>query len=310
MADDTGAAGTSGRAAGSSPAPSTATPASTPASSTPTSATATSADASSVASSDPGPVPYARFKEVNDSWKTAKAFQDKYGWASQFDTEPYAFVENWIDQLAAHPQYQQQLMAKAARMLQSRRGASPQTPQVAEEPAPDVPIVDAHGNVTGQTYSATALKKWQEWSWSQREAQLSERFQPLENMRRTMEQEQQRSALQAESAATAKTVVTQMRQSPIFEEHRGAFAKFYEQHEEYGDDVKGAWWDFYSTTVLPTLTQTEQAKVMTSLQRQAHGGTVNPGASTPTGPPKFKDFGEAIRYFDAHPEEAAAAAKR
>lgn len=309
MADDTGGTASATPAAGSSPAPSTAPASSTPAASTPTSATATSADASAAASSEPGPIPYARFKEVNDSLKTAKAFQDKFGWASQFETEPYSFVENWIDQLAAHPQYQQQLMAKAARMLQSRRGAS-QQPQVAEEPAPDVPIVDGQGNVTGQTYSAAALKKWHEWSWAQRETQLSERLQPLEQMRTSIEQQQQRQALQAQATEAAQQTVGKLKQSPVFVEHKDAFAQFFEQHEEYGDDVKGAWWDFYSSTVLPTLSRTEQAKVLTSLQKQAASGTVNPGASAPTGPPKFKDFGEAIKYFDAHPEEAAAMAKR
>jgi hypothetical protein len=42
----------------------------------------------------------------------------------------------------------------------------------------------------------------------------------------------------------------------------------------------------------------------------AEGGTVSPAQSAPTQTPKFKDFGEALRYFSEHPDEAAVMAKR
>ena len=60
----------------------------------------------------------------------------------------------------------------------------------------------------------------------------------------------------------------------------------------------------------PKLDQKSQAKLLGHLQTQAAGASVAPSASVSTAPPKFKSYGEAARYYDAHPEEREAMANR
>lgn len=280
--------------ASSSPAPASSAPASEP---------------TAAASSTEQSVPYGRFKEVNDQLRAARDFQSKYEalkWAESFQQDPYVFVENWLDQLAGHPQFQQQIYAKAARMLQSRRGQG-----ASEEPAPDVPIQDANGNIVGQTYSATQLKKWQDWNWQQREAAFSERLQPLERQVQSYELQRQEAQLRGEAAEWAKNTFAELeRDDPNFKEHKQAALQALAEHEEWGDDIHRAYNYVLRTKVLPTIRTTTEQTVLDTLKTQAAGGTVAPNSASPTKAPKFKDFGEAIRYYDAHPEEAAAMAKR
>lgn len=293
----------------SSSAPSTATPASpTAGSSTPASASATPATPAtpSAAPSTEQQIPYARFKEVNDQLKSLKEYREQYGWAETFQTNPYPYLEQWLDQAAGHPEMGPKLLAKAARMLQSRRGQATAT----EEPAPDVPIMDGAGNVVSQTYSAQQLKKWQEWSWQQREAALQERLSPLEQMKTALETRERQAQIDAHSQQHATSTLGALRKSEVFAKHEPQFKQFFAEHEEYGDNVHAAWWDYYQGSIAPTLAQTEQAKVLDHLQTQANGATVHPSGSQVSGPPKFKSFKEASEYFEKHPEEAARMAQR
>ena len=312
MADETGAAASSPSAAGSSPAPSTVT---TPASST--AAPATGAPAA-VATQDPArstEPPRERWDSILDNARTKtraeveREFKQKYGWADEFHREPYTFVESWIDQLAQHPQYQQQLLAKAARLLNSRRGSHAQAAPP-EEPAADLPYVDGQGNVVGQTYSATQLKQWRDWDWAQREATLADRFAPLEQRAQRQEQAEQIAQLQATASQHSQHTLTELRSQPYFKEHEADIKRAFADHPEWGDNLHRAYLHVLTTRVLPKLSQTEQAKVLDSLQTKAAATTVSPQTQTATSKPKFKSFEEAIRYYEAHPEEAAVMAKR
>jgi hypothetical protein len=182
---------------------------------------------------------------------------------------------------------------------------------VSEEPQPDVPIVDGQGQPTGQaTYSAKQLKAWQEWNWTQREQALNDRFSPLEKLSQRIEQAEQQAQITEQAATQSRAVLEDLRQQPHFKEHEAAIKQALLEHEDWGDNVYRAYTHVLTTQVLPTLTKTEQSKVLASLQTQAQGGTVNPGQTAPTQTPKFKDFGEAIRYYEALPDEAAVMAKR
>jgi hypothetical protein len=116
-------------AAAPSAAPSTAAPSAPSAPSTPASATATPAAPPS-ATSAPAPSgepPRERWDDILNNTRTKTRseveaeYKQKYGWADSFQTDPYAFVDSWMDQLASHSQYGPQILAKAARMLQARR---------------------------------------------------------------------------------------------------------------------------------------------------------------------------------------------
>ena len=310
MADETGAVATATGAAGSSPAPNTASVASES-----SAAPATGAPAQSGAH-DPagtGEPPKERWSEILANARTKTRgeveaeYRQKYGWADQFKTNPYEFVEGWMDQLAQHPQYSPQLLAKAARLLQSRRGAAK---DVGEKPTPDVPIMDANGTITGYTYSDKQHDALDEWRWAQREAKLTERFGPLEQMKTALEQQAEHAELQAQSQEHAQTTLTTLRQNPYFKEHEAKVKAALASHEEWGDNVPAAFNHVLPTEILPGLSQTEQRKVVESLQQKASAGTVSPSGAAPPATPKFKSFAEAQRYYSEHPAEAEAMANR
>jgi hypothetical protein len=313
MADEIGAASAAGSSP-ASPAGSSATPPAPPASATATPGASAAASPAPAPQPSTGEPPAERWADIlaNTRTKTRSEveaeYRQKYGWADQFQADPYAFVDRWIDQLAGHSQYGPQILAKAARMLQARRGAA--APATADEPQPNVPIVDTNGNVTGQTYSAEQFKKWQEWSWQQREAALNQRMQPIEQLHQQIRQHAQREQMREVAERETKSTLTELRAMPHFKEHEAAIKQALVDHEEWGDNVHRAYVHVLTSTVLPTLSQTEQAKVLDSLKTKAASGTVNPSGQTPAQTPKFKDFGEAARYYDAHPEEALAMARR
>lgn len=309
----TGTVVTSG--AGSSPA-STGAMETPSASATQTSATATAAPISPTAPHDPngsGEPPKERWADILSNTRTKTRgeveaeFRQKYGWADAFQTNPLEFMRTWNGQMLAHPEYGPQWRAEVARTL---RGMRQQTPEVSEEPAPDVPVVDAQGNTVSHAYSAPQMKKWQDWQWAQREASLNEKFAPLESMRTQIEQAQQVAQIQQQAAHHAQSTLETLRANPYFVEHEGKIKQALAENEAFGDNVYQAFVHVLSTQVLPGLSQTEQAKVVASLQQKAAASTVSASGQTATSKPKFKDFAEASRYYAEHPAEAAAMANR
>ncbi len=253
-------------------------------------------------------MPYARFKEINEALKTERESRKQYDWVSQFQTDPMPFLEQWLDQTAGHPELGPKVLAKAARMLASRRGAN--APVVSEEPQPNIPIQDASGNVVGYTYDAKQQKAWQDWNWSQREAALNERLQPLEAMRQAEVQRQETQQLHETSMRESQTTLTELRANPVFTEHEAKVKAALIAHPEWGADVHRAFAHVLTTAIIPTLTQTGQKQLLDSLSTKAAGATVNPSGAVASQKPKFKSFDEAMRYYAEHPAEAEAMASR
>lgn len=316
MADDTGAAASASSSAGSSPAPSTATSGTSTGSSTPASATATPQQTGGAATTtERGPIPYDRHESIlhgaygeRDAAKKAlQENQQKYGWADQFQTDPASFVETWMDQLAENPQLSPRILAKAARMLNARRGSQPAAVQ---KPQPDVPIVDGNGQITGYAYSAQALEKLDAFNWQQREAKLNERLAPFEEQKRLADQREFVGKIQQQADTTARTTLTELRQNPHFKEHESKIKAALAAHEEWGDNIHAAFNHVLMTDILPNLSANEQRKVVESLQQKAGASTVNPGSTGSSAKPKFASFGEATKYYSEHPEEARAMANR
>src|SRR3990167_8997571 len=212
-----------------------------------------------------------------------------------------------MDQLAQHGEYGPKVLAKAARLLQSRRGQG--TPVAAEEPAPDIPITDAQGTPTGEfTYSAKQLKKLREDEHAAAKAEYDERIAPLEQAHRQTQTDRQIAHLERTSHAHAQETLAELRQQPHFKTHEPAIKQALIDHPEWGDNVHRAYVHVLTTTVMPGLTQSAQTQVLDHLQTQAAGASVHPGAASASGPPKFKSFGEAARYYAEHPADAEAMA--
>ena len=242
-------------------------------------------------------MPYTRFKEINDQVKALKEWRDKHGWAEQFQSDPYTFVDSWMDQLAQHPEYSPKLLAKAARMLQARRGLNVQ-PQTPEEPQADIPVTDGDGRVVNQVYSAAQLRKWHEWNAAQQDAKIAERLSPLEQMHQQIQQAHQQAEAQQRAIDTATTRLAALRQNPLFVEHEAKVKAALIAHEEWGDDIGLAFAHVLATEVLPA----RDATTLATLKQHAAASTVAPNGQVGTTMPKLKNFEEALRYFDAHPE--------
>ena len=116
--------------------------------------------------------------------------------------------------------------------------------------------------------------------------------------------------LEHQSRTTAQTTLRELRTQPYFTRHEPAIKQALIDHPEWGDNVHRAYVHVLTATVIPGLTRTEQAKVLDHLKTQAAGASVHPGSASASGPPKFKSFGEAARYYAEHPDEAGAMAQR
>ena len=315
MADETGASASAADAAGSSPAPSTASSeiaANGPAPATAAPATGLAQDPSGEPPKERWPdiLAHARTKtEAEVTARLAQEYRTKYGWADQLQENPVGFYEWLHDQLASHPEHGPKILAKAGRALQSRRGQTAVSGPP-ERPKPDVPITDAHGNVTGYLYSDKQQDALDEWRWAQREATLNEKFAPLEALTQRIENAEHLAAIRDQADHQTTAVLADLRQQPYFKEHEAAIKTALIEHEDWGDNVYRAYTHVLTTQVLPTLSRTEQAKVLETLQQQAAGSTVNPRGSAPVQKPKFTSFAESARYYADHPEEAAAMANR
>jgi hypothetical protein len=278
----------------------------TPAPATP----APTATSSPAAPPTPGEPPRERWDAILSNAR-AKAKQEaetaartKYGWADQFQADPYTFVDSWIDQLAVHPEHAPKLFAKAARLLQSRRGRTQES--APEEPQPDIPVLNGEGQVVNHTYSAKQSKAWHEWKATEQDAALAERFAPLERMRHDMEQFQRDAHARQEAVSHATTRLTALRQNPIFVQHEARIKQALEAHEEWGDDINQAFAYVLTTHVIPEIERTRDTKTLLHLKQQAAGSTVSPNGQVGTTTPKFKSFAEAARYYAEHPESMPA----
>ena len=305
LAPSSGASSTAASSTGSSESASPASVA------TPDTPSGSVAPATPQTTEEFGPVPYARFKEVNDQAKQAREWREKYGWAEQFQAEPYTFVESWMDQLAQHPEYAPKLLAKAARMLQARRGQQLPAEGPGDEPQADIPVMDSAGNIVNQTYSAPQLRKWREWNKAQEDSALAERLAPLERTHQQLQAAEYHAQLTTQANQAATATLTELRQNPYFTEHEPKVKAALAAHAEWGDDVARAFNYVLTTVVIPTLKQTEQTTVLAHLKTQAAGSTVAPNGRTASDKPVFtdkhgrQDFTKALQYYAEHPEDVA-----
>lgn len=121
-----------------------------------------------------GPIPFAVHKTALDNARTKAAneaiqsYRQQYGWAEQIPQKtlqdfshianrmsqnPAAFLENYFQEAANHPQHGPAVRSWAARVLGSRSSQA-QTPDL----TPDVQIVGPDGQVSGSTFSAERVQ--------------------------------------------------------------------------------------------------------------------------------------------------------
>ena len=290
----------------SSGAESSATPATT--ASAPSVETIGSSSSSASSSGEP---PRERWNDILGNARTkARAeaeaeFKQRYSKYDAFESDPWAAVQGWLSEAGKHSLYGPMVKQWAGQHLKSYEEPN----HVTAEPKPNVPIVDANGNITGYTYDDKSLREWQRWNEQQLNARWEERLSPLEQREAQRQQREDRQEVQQIAQANAHTTLTTLRQQPYFKEHEPAIRQALLEHEEWGDNVHAAYNHVLVTQILPKLSQAEQQQVVEQLTGKGAGSTV-PAGGTAHGVPKFKSFKDAAKYYEAHPAEAAAMANR
>lgn len=292
--------------AGSSPASSAssaavATPASatvTPASGTPNPISGTTENPNNGTSNEP---PRERWDSILSNARD-KARREALQPYETFERDPWTAVQNWLSNAEQHSLYGEKVKA----YYQSRQ----QQAQPAQEPAPDVPIVDPNGVVTGYAFSAERQKAWQRWNDQQTQAKYDARLSPIENHLKQQQQERQFQQVQQQAHHEASQTLTALRAQPYFKDHETEIGAALQEHPEWGANVHQAYNHVLVTKILPTLSSAEQASVITSLQQQGAATTVAPSGTTGNRPNFKGDFGKAMAWFSDHPEEAKVMAGR
>jgi hypothetical protein len=276
------------------------------------------------ASVETGPIPFERHKEILENARRkareeAEGEWQPYAWAKQVPRDqlqrmaawyqsairdPYSLYERLTQELSAHPEYGAKVRSYAARLLRQSRQATVED----EMPQPDIPVMNEQGQVVARTYSDKQLEKREAYLRQQSEQSIAERLRPLEQRQARAEAKERELAARQQANQYAADTLKELRQNEHFKAHEPKVKAALLAHPDW--DVYRAFNHVLATDVLPGLSQAEQAKTLATLQQKAAAGTVGPRGAVTTDRPKFKDFAEAMRYMETHPEEAAALAER
>ena len=206
----------------------------------------------------PGPIPYERFKEVNDGYgrlKWAEAYQPEQ--VSQavalqqwFNTDPegaFRYMEDYFTRNG---------------VLKQRQPPQVQAPPPnGGRPQPDVVIPE-----TGQKfYSAEAAEKLAHWT---ADSLLTERLSPIESSVQQFEQDRQSYQAQQAAQSTLQDADTW----PHFKGHEREILSEMERDQRLS--LEGA----YRRVVFPKLRQLERAAIVNETKQKASASTVNPGS--------------------------------
>lgn len=241
----------------------------------------------------PGPIPFTAHKTALENAR-AKAkdaalaeFQQQYGWAMQADrsvvetgmqigqlyqSDRPGFIRQVLAEAITDPTLAPLVRSEAARVLGSRQHQAPP----ATDLSPDIPVLDANGQVVTQTYSAERVQQIvQQAIQDALGKELTPIKQDFESRQQQEQARQQQQALQQEVNEIYREATDVL---PGFEEHKDEIAKVFATIP--GDPAKAlraAW----KQVVGGKLAVADQVKADTlkTLQTQAAASTVNPAAS-------------------------------
>lgn len=295
-------------AASSTPEPASTTSVDLPAPSTTETVTPdVSAASTTTQAAEPGPIPYPRFKEVNDKAGQYAKELEALGWAKGIDpthaqqaiqllkraqANPLAFTEE-LESLRDHPTIGPQLRSWAARTLGTRTASRP-TESVVDETMPDPDLVFEDGR---KSYSADQMLKVIQFAQKQWESKIDEKVAPLAHKSAATEQyvaDQVYASIKTKAGADAKSEIeTLQQQYPQFEAHKTAIADVMEANPTF--TLKQAWAQVFIDKVGPELAGQHAASVTKKVS--AGSGSANParpsGASS-TIPSGFKEHLEQL----------------
>lgn len=242
------------------------------------------------AKTEPGPIPYPRFKEVNDKWATDKRELEQLAWAKGVDpahaqsaiqlltrarSNPLAFTEE-LEALRDHPEFGPQLRSWAARTL-GTRVSSRQTEIPVDEGMPEPDLIFEDGR---KAYSSEQMAKRDAFLLKQFEGKLDERIAPIAKKGEAAEKyvaEQVYAGLQAQAKVDGNAEIESLaKQYPQFNELRADVREVMLANPSY--TLKQAFWEVYADKHGSTLAGQSAATV----QKKVAAGSVNPARQNGT----------------------------
>lgn len=274
-----------------------------------TTATATT-DVSQAAASEttqttePGPIPYTRFKEVNDKAGKFEKELEALAWAKGTDPKlaqgalallsraqqnPLAFAEE-LEALKDHPVHGPQLRSWAARTLGTRTPKPAETVAEDAEPMPDLEFEDGR-----KAYSAERQQQRERWLQKQWDQRLDERISPLAERAKTTDAyvaDQVYAKLQTEADTTAASSIDALsKQYPQFQEHRKEVGAVMEANPSY--TLEQAWAKVFVDKVGPQLASQHAASVTKKVQAGS-ANPARPSGATPQVPGSMREHLELL----------------
>ena len=250
------------------------------------------------ANTEPGPIPYPRFKEVNDKWTTASKELESLGWAKGVNPQlaqsaiqlltraqqnPLAFTEE-LEVLRDHPTLGPQLRSWAARTLGFRN--QPRQEQPVQDQMPEADLLFEGGQ---KAYSAESVQKL----LRQFREEIEGKIQPLAQKSATAEKyvaDQVYEGIKAKATDAAKSEIETLRQQyPQFDAHKTEVADVMEANPGY--TLKQAWAEVFVNKVGPQLAGQQAAAV----KAKVSAGSANPQRPSGAPPSAPRDFEEALR---------------
>lgn len=249
-----------------------------------------------------GPVPYPRFKEVNDGYQASKKELEALAWAKGIRPEhaphiaqfynrvsqnPIAMLDE-VDALLADPRTAPAVRSWAARTLGTRT-ASREAPAADVMPEPDLVFEDGR-----KAYSAERQQQRDQWLLKQFESQIDAKLAPLAERGKAVDQivaDKAYATIQSQAERDARTEIDTLKQQPHFEEHRKDIAAAMEAHPDL--TLRQAWAQVFTEKVIPQLAGHQAATVKAKVQ----AGSANPARPSGAAASAPKDFHDALSAF-------------
>jgi hypothetical protein len=252
--------------------------------------------------SEPGPIPYPRFKEVNDERQHLREQMQAYGWAQQIDPSHGQHVAQFYQDLRRDPvgtlireaDFIAQAQPDSAQALRSWAAKMMRSGGVVEDTAPEADLQTADGQLV---YSAQQMQKYAEWQQRQLLAQVDQRINPLQHHQQELQQRELVQQARSNAMTWANQTLTQWRSRPHFSEHENDIKELMSSNPKLG--LADAYVEILTSKVLPTLGARERSSVVAQMQQKSEAGTVNPSRTAVSPSTRPKSFGEAMRQLTA-----------
>lgn len=253
----------------------------------------------------PGPIPFDRHEAaLKNAREKAREeglaeWRKQHGWAESVDRSAVeqaqrlgqlytqnrvGFVSELIADALADPVNGREILSLMGRSLAQARGKSAEADA---EPQPDI------NPQTGQPeYTVDWLNKMLAWKDRQVDARLEQRLAPFEQERKAAKERETLARIQTEADQQADAVVTRLKQSPGFWEHRQ------EIHDAMKADASLTVQDAYIAVVVPKLSHAERAKVVAETHTKAGARTATPSHTSTAAPKELAgmSMADALRH--------------